>query len=1344
MRRRREGDAIALTCLIVAVYAGGAGVAGNSGDGIANTTIKIQVDDETSPGGYFPSFILEERSRWPRASWPKGEGWSRGVIARLARVEMNKGSVVILFRGSFCPECQGVLDVAAQLGVIASSIDYDSLAAEGGDVSGRVKKALHSMDVSNAEPFVFLGTRFLGDAGEFQQMFLTGELSRRLEMMGLIPRIDPPINRAPIALIQPRPTQSEASERDSVPFSSNWAHPVVYGKLSVRVIEARNLVANSYTYDPIQQLLVRGSFPTVGYPRGTPESNVFAQIEIEGERLRTSIVPKLLNPVWNQNFTIFPVKEARSFLTVTLNHVDDVNSDPFLAADAPVFLGRVFIGLDLSEREVDRCILHSSIAAASIEVFPLHGSPYFSVGRCTVPTLICVLLCRWYDLTGIVPGARVQGRVRVVVQYEAINYLRVQSGRSLRMGGILLEDSDARNNTMRLSLSALYGNLTLPTNRRVAFLRADPLVFEDVALVATKRLSRYGFFAEPVARFGFKTGDGLSNREIVIEGLLDDLSAVVSELEYDAPYYGVEDIVSITIDDLGHTGSGGAKQGKARISVTVFEGTDNLPPSFRMWPEGMGLPFLPESGVNVTRVVPMGLEAALHGLQIDDHDAYDGALRVCMLADFGLLSLRGMGPWHRGDAAERAWYDDVKEAEGLAVEGRQVMLSFDKGLVKRSVVCVAPGGFADEYYVEGPIDSQFVVHRRTLAGTTIPGTLSWIRETTIPLGGALPTTYDAQTDFEVQYWVRASHPVNVYVMDMENYAKFVTKAPFSFELGPTLLDLVNATLAPYVVKVRSPTRWYVVIEQAFDTNKPLYRGQTGALDGQRWPDSQANFEFRRKPGEYQTGYNGSVVTVQYDIRIQRVLYREDHFQQVTGEMTLDKPNAKETCIWLLGDKDHEPPPGLLSRQLMFTVGDGHRDSSMCVSGTLTALQMALGTLSYVRFPIPGNASSSAMSDSVRFVADDLGHTGSGGRKTTTFKMIVMTIEQAAKGGRDDDNDGKSDYNYINVAAGDNPNGTNGTVAFSIHDGNAWLDFSFVPLDIGGVWHDPLLPEGQRFGGEYPVRSVRVNSGRYTAASLATALTRALASNIGDMFWNCYARRKDVQLLRGTEGICSKIVFNDPPDGPLAILGGGGGGALVVKVDSATMQFWFEYDATLVYNGQYVNGYPCDYGGGPGGQNKTCGWWAGKFRLLFKTGPNKDRSLARIMGFDARSNYESSVSQHRGGSYGDMSPTKDAMNHPSLRGDYNETAKLLAPYTYYSYFVPQVTRCFCLITHTSDAYYRCIATFLTSERPPSSPDSINSHTLWPESSTDHHHSIQVSPGLCLGSSPAGQHEGPVPH
>lgn len=140
--------------------------------------------------------------------------------------------------------------------------------------------------------------------------------------------------------------------------------------------------------------------------------------------------------------------------------------------------------------------------------------------------------------------------------------------------------------------------------------------------------------------------------------------------------------------------------------------------------------------------------------------------------------------------------------------------------------------------MEGPFDGDYIVHRATPAGTTLPGTQTQIKEFTIPKGAWLPFFYDAHADFEVQYYVRASERVNVYVLNEANYHKFITKAAFSFEAGPTLLDLENATLSHYVIAVSEPTRYYVVVEQAYDTNRPLYRVQTGADDGSRWPDSQ--------------------------------------------------------------------------------------------------------------------------------------------------------------------------------------------------------------------------------------------------------------------------------------------------------------------------------------------------------------------------------------------------------------------------------------------------------------------------------------------------------------------------
>lgn len=490
-------------------------------------------------------------------------------------------------------------------------------------------------------------------------MFLTCELSGRLGAYNIAPRIEPPVNRAPIARIQPRATQAEASERDTIPFASGWVHPVVYGCMHISVVEARGLIASSYSYDPIQQLLVRGNVPTVGFPSGTPKSNTFAEIELEHIRERTNTIPATLEPVWNQNFTLFPVREARSVITINVLHTDFLNVDPYMAEEAPVFLGRVRLSMPLDETTVDR----------------------------------------WYQLSGRVPGQSTQGLIRVICRYEAINYARVNSGSSVRVGGILLRDIDARNNTLRVTLTATYGNLSLPSNLRIAYLVGDPLAREDPMLAYSFRFPRYNSFAEPPARIGFREGDGKMARRMVIEGSMQDLSAALSELEYVAPFVAAEDDVFVRVNDLGHTGSGGAKEGLCRILFSVFEGTDNLAPTFRMWPEGSGLPVLPESGTTVTRTVPMGLEAALHGLQIDDPDSFDGQIRVCAVVDLGLISVHGLGPWSRGNAAERAYRKGLEDASEITVEGRQITTMRERGAYTRNLICVTPGGFGDEYQV---------------------------------------------------------------------------------------------------------------------------------------------------------------------------------------------------------------------------------------------------------------------------------------------------------------------------------------------------------------------------------------------------------------------------------------------------------------------------------------------------------------------------------------------------------------------------------------------------------------------------------------------------------------------
>jgi len=147
--------------LLVALVALG-GVIRATSD-FANTTVREQIATENAPAGYFPSFIVEERSN-PLGSWPKGKAWSRRQVAKLTRQRMAEGVALTLFYHERCPMCAQVLEVFDELGIPCSSIDYGSLVDIAEDEDGArlgdvVREELYSLDVSHDEPFVFLGTR---------------------------------------------------------------------------------------------------------------------------------------------------------------------------------------------------------------------------------------------------------------------------------------------------------------------------------------------------------------------------------------------------------------------------------------------------------------------------------------------------------------------------------------------------------------------------------------------------------------------------------------------------------------------------------------------------------------------------------------------------------------------------------------------------------------------------------------------------------------------------------------------------------------------------------------------------------------------------------------------------------------------------------------------------------------------------------------------------------------------------------------------------------------------------------------------------------------------------------
>ena len=69
--------------------------------------------------------------------------------------------------------------------------------------------------------------------------------------------------------------------------------------------------------------------------------------------------------------------------------------------------------------------------------------------------------------------------------------------------------------------------------------------------------------------------------------------------------------------------------------------------------------------------------------------------------------------------------------------------------------------------VEGPNNGFFTVHRGTVAGETIEGALSTIKEISLPPGAALPLTYDAHADFEVRLLIYRDDDVCVCVCYMQ-------------------------------------------------------------------------------------------------------------------------------------------------------------------------------------------------------------------------------------------------------------------------------------------------------------------------------------------------------------------------------------------------------------------------------------------------------------------------------------------------------------------------------------------------------------------------------------------------
>ena len=234
----------------------------------------------------------------------------------------------------------------------------------------------------------------------------------------------------------------------------------------------------------------------------------------------------------------------------------------------------------------------------------------------------------------------------------------------------------------------------------------------------------------------------------------------------------------------------------------------------------------------------------------------------------------------------------------------------------------------------------------------------------------------------------------------------------------------------------------------------------------------------------------------------------------------------------------------------------------------------------------------------------------------------------------------------------------------VREDNRWMDIVLEQLDIGGRFADAKGPVPGHIGPQRNLKSIAVPTGNYTAQGLALALTHGLGQAYGDFFWKC--QRGISGDAAGTSSVCWQ--FGDGADPPMQLSDWSRGGGIEVHADENTMRFTLFYDpirgAEPVFNGQYINARPCEQGGGIGAKNNSCGWWGGRFSVLFESGPNRERSLALLLGFNPDKDYTSSVSQHMGGTLGGMSQAAMPQGPASLQGDNWARAELQAPYHYF--------------------------------------------------------------------------------
>jgi hypothetical protein len=195
---------------------------------------------------------------------------------------------------------------------------------------------------------------------------------------------------------------------------------------------------------------------------------------------------------------------------------------------------------------------------------------------------------------------------------------------------ISVADSDAAGDDLRVSVSVGMGGLTLGTT----------------------------------AGLVFSAGDGTGDSSMVFEGTLSELNAALAGLTYrGAGNYNGGDALSITTNDLGNNGAGGAQSDTDTVNITVSavnDAPEHIVPGAQTAAEGGTLTL---STANMNR------------LAVGDADAGSNPLETTLTVDHGALTLASTDglTFTTGDGAGDATmtFSGTRTAINTALDGLQ-------------------------------------------------------------------------------------------------------------------------------------------------------------------------------------------------------------------------------------------------------------------------------------------------------------------------------------------------------------------------------------------------------------------------------------------------------------------------------------------------------------------------------------------------------------------------------------------------------------------------------------------------------------------------------------------------